>query len=774
MLLPILGDQYGRVLEQGHLKLVFSEGIFTVHYYETALPIEPGSTNAILQRALDHVRDSVPEEAVQEFESIITAIAHLPARTESEPALVAERAREQMIIKRRMKSLCEQTPGRQEAIQYVVARTNAPGDRDAQDRLDELLNNQNYRLSYWRVAGEEINYRRFFDINSLAAIRMEEPAVFEAAHQLIFELIKEGSVTGLRIDHVDGLYDPRQYLDMLQEQHAAVTGLPPGSRGLYVIVEKILAVNERLRKDWAVQGTTGYEFTNQVISLLVDQSAEKSFTTVYERFTGLYARFHDIVYRGKVLVMRSSMSSEVNTLGSMLNRLSETNRWYRDFTLNSLTAALRVTIASFPVYRTYITPQGDADQDDQRIIERALSHARRRNPAIESSVFNFLRQVLLPSPDNQHPVDEEERLLFVMKLQQCSGPITAKGVEDTAFYVYNRLVALNEVGGEPAIFGARMDTFHQQNQVRLQEFPHSMLTTSTHDTKRAEDVRARLPRCPNFRWNGPRPSAVGNCQPQVQARDRGRYGSRSERRVPALPDPARELAHEAFDAETLETYVGRIQQYMEKALHEAKVNSSWIEPNEGWDNAVKDFVASVLKRRRFLRSFEPLAERLAELGAINALSQTVLRLTVPGVPDIYQGTELWDLSLVDPDNRRPVDYDLREKLLDELQANPPTPEDLLENWRDGRIKLFVIQHLLRLRRSYPDLFQQGGYTPLIPTRKAPAHASPSAGARDQHDHGDRPLPYRARRNPADRRRFGKTPRSIFQVLGRMCFTGRQL
>ncbi|MGV3533144.1 MAG: malto-oligosyltrehalose synthase [Chthoniobacteraceae bacterium] len=718
VLLPILGDQYGRVLEQGQLRLVFSEGIFTVHYYETVLPIEPGSTNTILQRALEHVRDAVPEEAVQELESIITAIPHLPSRIESEPDRVAERAREQMIVKRRLKSLCDETPGVEEAIQYVVARTNAPGDRNAQDMLDELLNNQNYRLSYWRVAGEEINYRRFFDINSLAAIRMEEPAVFDATHQLIFELIKEGSVTGLRIDHVDGLYDPKQYLEMLQEKHAEVTGLPPGSRGLYVVVEKILAINERLRKDWPVQGTTGYEFTNQVVSLLTDQSAEKSFTAIYERFTGLHARFHDIVYSGKVLVMRSSMSSEVNTLGSMLNRLSETNRWYRDFTLNSLTAALRVTIASFPVYRTYITPQGEADQDDQRIIERALSQARRRNPAIESSVFNFLRQVLLPSPDNQHPVDEQERLLFVMKLQQCSGPITAKGVEDTAFYVYNRLVALNEVGGEPAIFGGKIETFHQQNLNRLQDFPHSMLTTSTHDTKRAEDVRARLAALSEL------PIEWG------QAVKRWETANRKFKRAvegDMAPDPNEEYLLyqvllgswplEPFNETNLETYVARIQQYMEKALHEAKVNSSWIEPNEAWDNAVKDFVASVLKRRRFLRSFEPLAERLAELGAINSLSQTVLRLTVPGVPDTYQGTELWDLSLVDPDNRRPVDYELRRKLLDELKADEPTPEDLLEHWRDGRIKLFVIHRLLQLRRKHPELFQQGSYSPVNATGK---------------------------------------------------------
>ncbi len=713
VLLPILGDQYGRVLEQGQLKLAFNAGIFTIQYYETALPIEPGSANVILQRAVDLARDNAPPPATQELESIITGIAHLPSRTDSEPTLVAERAREQQVVKRRLKTLCEETPAVESAIQQIVAQINTPEDRAAQDTLDELLNNQNYRLSYWRVAGEEINYRRFFDINGLAAIRMELPEVFNAAHQLIFELIKEGSVTGLRIDHVDGLYDPRQYLEMLQERHAEVMGLPTGSRGLYVLVEKILAVNERLRRDWPVQGTTGYEFTNQVTSLLVDQAAEKSFTTTYEKFTGLNSRFHDIVYRGKVLVMRSAMSSEVNTLGSMLNRLSETNRWYRDFTLNSLTAALRVTIASFPVYRTYITPQGYADADDQRIIERALSQARRRNPSIEGSVFKFLRQVLIPSPNNLHPVDEQERLRFVMKLQQCSGPITAKGVEDTAFYIYNRLVALNEVGGEPTIFGSKMDTFHQQNIVRLQEFPHSMLATSTHDTKRSEDVRARL-------------AALSELPTEwAQALKRWETANRKFKRDldgEMAPDPNEEYLLyqillgswplEPLAADSLEQYVARIQAYMEKALHEAKVNSSWIEANENWDNAVKEFVGSVLQRQRFLRSFKPLAEKLAELGAMNSLAQVVLKLTVPGVPDIYQGNELWDLSLVDPDNRRPVDYAHRQATLAGLQTEQLEPGELLRNWKDGRIKLFVTHRLLTLRRDNPELFQKGSYVPV--------------------------------------------------------------
>jgi (1->4)-alpha-D-glucan 1-alpha-D-glucosylmutase len=321
---------------------------------------------------------------------------------------------------------------------------------------------------------------------------MELPEVFDATHRFVFELVAGGAITGMRIDHVDGLWDPRSYLETLQRRYGKVTGTHDDGRPLYLLVEKILGVDERLRPDWPIHGTTGYEFANQVIAVLVDAEAKTAFTDIYTRFIGTPVAFPEVAYAGKLLTMRVSMSSEVNVLGHMLNRLSETNRWYRDFTLNALTTAIRELIACFPVYRTYVGPDGSASEDDRRIIDRALRTARRRNPAIERSVFEFVRDVLLPPEDNPRPLDETARLDFVLKFQQCTGPITAKGVEDTAFYVYNRLVALNEVGGDPGVFGASIETFHRQNETRLADFPHSLLATSTHDTKRSEDVRTRI------------------------------------------------------------------------------------------------------------------------------------------------------------------------------------------------------------------------------------------------------------------------------------------
>ncbi len=715
VLLPILGDQYGRVLEKGELRLSYEAGIFTVRYYDSVLPVEPSSTQMILQGVLDRVQGLVSEESVQELESIITAAEHLPPCTDTRADRIAERAREQQVIKRRLKNLAESDPKILTAIEQRTEEFQAPGDEHAFDALDALLNAQNYRLSYWRVAAEEINYRRFFDINSLAALRMESPEVFEASHQLLFELMKEGAVSGLRIDHVDGLYDPKHYFDLLQKRFCQVTGAPADTHGLYLLVEKILATDEHLRPDWAVHGTTGYEFANQTTAVLVDEGARKAMTECYERFTGILASFQDIAYRGKLLVTRSAMSSEINVLGHMLNRLSETNRWYRDFTLNSLTAAVREVIASFPVYRTYLTPYEPPSEESHRVVARAIELARRRNPALVRTMFDFLREVLLPTRGSPHPVLEGPRREFVMKFQQCCSPITAKGVEDTAFYIYNRLLALNEVGGEPSAFGQSMERFHDQQAARLAEFPHSLLATSTHDTKRSEDVRARI-------------TALSE-RPQDWARAVRRWhmANRKFKRVvngEAAPDKNEEYLLyqtlvgcwplEPMNDQDRSTFTQRIQQFMEKALHEAKVNSSWIEPNEAWDNATGEFVAAILnpnRGNRFLDSLETFAADLAQLGAMNSLSQLVLKATAPGVPDFYQGNEIWDFSLVDPDNRRPVDYEQRKQMLASLTSGVCL-SDLLTNWKDGRIKMFVTQRLLRFRREHPEIFQQGTYVPL--------------------------------------------------------------
>jgi (1->4)-alpha-D-glucan 1-alpha-D-glucosylmutase len=703
VLLPVLADQYGRVLEGGELRVEFAEGSFSLRHGELTLPLGPRTILPILRRAVEMLAPAPPE-----LESIVTAIEHLPARTETAPDRIAERLRERQIIRQRLARLCAETVSVAEAIRRVLDEWHDPADATRFDRLDALISDQAYRLSSWRVAGEEINYRRFFDVNTLAAICMELPEVFEATHRLLFELITAGHVAGVRIDHIDGLAFPREYLTQLRER---------GGADLYLLVEKILGPEEKLRADWPVQGTTGYEFIHQLTQLFVAAPGIAEIATVYDKFLGFRLDYREVVYRGKRLVMQTAMASEVNALGHLLNRISESHRWYRDFTLNSLTSALREVIACFPVYRTYLDPAQPPEDRDARVISRAIALARRRNPSMERTVFGFVRDVLLPSAENAHPVDESLRRAFVLKFQQCTGPITAKGVEDTAFYVFNRLVALNEVGGEPNSSGASMESFHRQNAARLAELPYSLLATSTHDTKRSEDVRARLAGLSELpdEWS--------------RAARRWHTMNRKHRREiegEMAPDANEEFLIyqtllgawplEGLTDENRAGFIARIQAYMVKALHEAKVNSSWLEPNAAWDGAVCDFIAALLApdvRNRFPDSLAPLAGRFAQLGMVNSLAQTVLKLTCPGVPDLYQGSELWDFSLVDPDNRRPVNYKLRQEQFASLDH--ASPEDLLQNWCDGRIKMFVIARLLQLRRTHPDLFAAGTYTPLVAT-----------------------------------------------------------
>lgn len=715
VLLPILGDQYGRVLERGELKLAFSDGAFWLDYYGRTLPVAPKTTLPLLQAAQRKLRDRGIEPAA-ELQSIMFTLENLPPRTETDEARITVRAREKEIAKTRLAKLCGEEKAVLEAIQSVVEEIQSGGEARNFDAFDALISAQPYRLAYWRVAGEEINYRRFFDINNLAAIRMELPEVFEATHRFVFELLAADAVVGLRIDHVDGLWDPRGYLEKLQRRYAELRNSDPAAKPLYLLVEKILGKGERLRGDWPVHGTTGYEVGAQLGAVLIDPAAADDFTDIYHKFVGAPISYHEIVYRGKLLVMRVSMASEVNVLGHMLNQISETNRWYRDYTLNALTAAIREVIACFPVYRTYLTPDGHVAEEDRRVILRAIATARRRNPAIERTVFEFLRDVLMPPADNPHPVDEDARLQFVMKFQQCTGPITAKGVEDTAFYIYNRLVALNEVGGEPDVFGQTVDAFHQQNIERLASFPGSLVATSTHDTKRSEDVRARI--------------AALSEMPQEWARAIRRWQTANAKHFLEIDGETAPDANETYLLyQTLlgswplhpmspaerEEYIGRVREYMLKALHEAKINSSWTEPNSGWDNAVAEFIGRILEARkgnRFLQDFEQFAGHIAALGMVNSLAQTVLKMTVPGVPDIYQGQEMWDFSLVDPDNRRPVDYDARRKALETLGEGASSAGELLKHWRDGRIKLHVTRALLHLRREHPELFLQGAYQPM--------------------------------------------------------------
>jgi (1->4)-alpha-D-glucan 1-alpha-D-glucosylmutase len=721
VLLPILTDQYGRVLERGELQVRFEDGTFYLLYGNRRLPIAPGTYRYVLDIALQNLAEHSEEDFYAELQSVLTALEYLPKRTETDPKRIAERIREKEIIKRRLERRCTEAPQVQQAIEKALARINGePGEPRSFDALDELLNAQSYRLAFWKVAAEEINYRRFFDVNDLAAIRVELPKVFDTVHRLVLDFVRTGAVTGLRIDHPDGLYLPREYFEKLQQRcaKALAIALPQDGRAIYMVAEKILTGAEPLRKDWLLHGTTGYDFANHVAQLLVDSSAETAITKTFHRFIGHSLHFGHLIYAKKLQVMKLALANDVDVLGNMLDRLSEQNRWYRDFTLEALARAVRETIACFPVYRTYLAPGQPVSEEDRQVIDRAVTAAKRRNPGIEESIFNFLRDVLLfRFPENLDAEARAAHTHFVLKFQQATGPIMAKGLEDTAFYIYNRLAALNEVGGEPQQFGISVGTFHERSLHRQRNWPATLLTTSTHDTKRSEDVRARM-------------LAISEI-PELWRRSLQRWRLTNRRWKRTINDAEAPDANEEYllyqtlvgtwpiqvsgepEGAASAEYTERIQAYMAKALHEAKINTSWIQPNEEWDAMMREFVAKILDpspRNKFLPAFLPVAQEIARLGAINSLTQTLLKLTSPGVPDIYQGNEIWDFSLVDPDNRRAVDYKQRRETLDALSA--PTPDELMQNWPDGRIKMFLTQRMLQFRREHVDLFQRGEYLPI--------------------------------------------------------------
>ncbi len=750
VLLPILGEQYGTVLENQDICLAYEGGGFVITYFEHKFPIAPKSWNNILSFRLGDLIGALGQEDVhlQELQSILTALRNLPSRNDRDPERVSERYREENIIRRRLSALITESERiREHMLANVSTFNGTKGDSASFDRLDALLNEQSYRLASWRVASEEINYRRFFDINELAAIRTEETSVFRESHELIFRLLKAGVATGLRIDHVDGLYDPEHYL--IQLQAWAARELPPAAPGepasLYVVVEKILGKGEPLPHTWPVAGTTGYDFLNLVNGLFVHAGQERAMDSLYARFVGPRLSFEDLVYQTKKLIMRASMSSEINVLGHQLNLLSERDRQYRDFTLNSLTQAISEIIACFPVYRSYVTPdQKEVLDRDQTYINMAVARAKRRNPTLSSLVFDFVRDLLLRKLDERTNMTKEKQLRFVTKFQQTTSPVTAKGIEDTAFYIYNRLVSLNEVGGEPAQYGLSLEAFHKQIRERRANWPHCLLATSTHDTKRGEDVRARinvLSEIPD-RWR----TAINRWAKfnkrfrtqihDAQAPDRNEEYLIYQTLVGAWPlSPMDDAAYEGFR--------DRIQNYMVKAIREAKVHTSWVNPQEAYEEAVREFIRGILDRTTrnpFLEDLLPFQELVAGYGMRNGLAQLLVKLTAPGIPDCYQGTELWELNLVDPDNRRPVDFDLRARMLEqfdhlseeEAKNRVDLMRTLMESWKDSRIKLYVLQAGLRHRREHPELYLEGDYVPL--DCDGPSRAHVCAFARLHQDH----------------------------------------
>jgi len=734
VLLPVLGDQYGRVLENREIQVVFDRGQFQISLYDRLLPLGPRTWSMLLEPALAKLRDMLgpAHQHVAELESILTALNHLPGQTETDEAKIRERLREKEIVKRRLSGLVEASREVADTIQKALSEINGRrGDPHSFDRLERLLEGQPYRLSYWRVAMDEINYRRFFDINDLAAIRPEDPEVFSAIHALIFDLVKAGRVAGLRVDHPDGLFDPEKYFRFLQDAckaQLAANGNGSGAgngagRSFYVVAEKILMRNESLRNSWPIEGTTGYDFLNLLNGLFVDRTKEKAFQHLYQRFTGWSEYFPELASDSKRLILQVAMSSELNVLARKLDHISEQHRWSRDFTLESLRDALREVLATFPVYRTYArSDDKELDVEDRRHVLSAIRDAKKRNPAISSSVFDFIQGVLLlEHPEGLDAQQRAERQAFVTRFQQLSAPVMAKGLEDTSFYRYYPLSSLNEVGGAPDRFGISLTSFHRRNAIRGELWPNSLNATSTHDTKRSEDVRARI----NALSENPKDwyAAIRRWSKMNRVRKTQLDGA------PA-PDANEEYLlyqtlvgtwplREMNAAEHAE-YVQRIRAYMQKALHEAKTHSSWISPNAEYDKAIDDFIERLLEPsgdNPFLQDFRQFQGPVARAGMWNSLSQLLLKIASPGVPDFYQGTELWSFHLVDPDNRQPVDYAMREQIARRLKTeSDKDPAALLcrlaNNPCDGAIKLFLTGRALRFRREHLDLFAEGSYTAL--------------------------------------------------------------
>jgi (1->4)-alpha-D-glucan 1-alpha-D-glucosylmutase len=759
VLVPLLGDLYGEVLERGELRLGRDGGSFHVQYHDHRIPLDPSSYRNILEPALEPItRELGPEDPGEvEFQSILTAIRNLPQHSETDPPRTAERQREKEVIKRRLTSLVGEQKQIEQAIDDALASLNGtPGDPRSFDSLDVLLGSQPYRLAYWRVARDEINYRRFFDVNALVALRMDSEEVFRATHDFILDLATRPEVVGLRIDHPDGLLDPQGYLDHLQKafvlamarkrheeddqpDRAPWAQLEPAVREqlgqdtsgderpaeLYVVVEKILGFDEAFPSNWRGNGTSGYDMLNRLSGLFVDPKSGGDFTRRYQEWIGNGTPYREMIRQKKVLILDALLASELHVLAYQLERIALRDRKSRDFTQSALRYALREVIASFPFYRSYVTPTSVSELD-RLLIDRAIRSAMLRNPVTSRSIFLFLRNVLLGRVKDNVPVPEEELAAtdFAGKFQQVTAPVMAKGLEDTTFFVYNRLVALNEVGGEPVRFGVAPEALHQWNRERASRFPHALSPLSTHDTKRSEDVRARI--------------NVLSEIPDAWFAALARWSELNKRHRVSIEDHDAPDGNEEYyfyqnllgawpigeiDDQGFLAFRERIRAFMGKSLHEAKVHSSWQNPDEEYDKALDNFVLGVLDResnRAFLDDFLDFQRVVHHHGMLNSLAQTLLKIASPGVPDTYQGTEIWDFSLVDPDNRRPVDYALRRAMLEELRDRSGAEKNGLERLLqslvaspdDGRIKLYLHWRGLSARRESPTLFACGEYRPI--------------------------------------------------------------
>jgi (1->4)-alpha-D-glucan 1-alpha-D-glucosylmutase len=727
VLLPVLGDRYGSVLESGELVLRFleNEGAFSVFYHEHRFPISPRHYGEILGRGTGLVPAAEPalRPLVREFGTL----SQKPRGRERLKGALKRAQELKGALSRLAASELEVAAACESACQ---AYNGAAGDPESFDALHRLLEAQAYRASYWRLAANEINYRRFFDINELAGIRVEIPEVMGITHHLVYQLIQDRVIQGLRLDHVDGLRDPRRYLEQLQEAASFRSiggGRVQGASGyetpldepFYVVVEKILAHHEALREEWPVSGTTGYEFSALVGELLTSPDSEPALDRIYREFTGEQPSFAEIVVECRHAVMTDTLSSELNVLANQFNRLAKKSRRTRDFSRGGLSRALSEIAARFPVYRTYVDESGCSDED-RRDIDWAVGQARKASSMADPSVFDFVRSVLTMDILTELPGSFRRRDVvdLATKFQQFTAPVSAKSVEDTAFYRYHRLVSRNEVGADPERLYASPQAFHIANRNRLSRFPFSMLATATHDHKRGEDVRARLNVISEIpeEWEQ-RVRRIEELSEFYLTEHDGRTApDRNDRYllyqtiVGSWP-----LDLEGPDYRGIETFTERLAAYMIKALREAKVFTRLTNVNEAYEGAAIQYLRNLFNPKGstvILRTFEETVEAMLLPGAVNSLSQTLLKLTVPGVPDIYQGADLWDLSLVDPDNRRPVDFVARRRMLEKLENGSVSPARLLADWRSGAVKQYVIRQALRYRADHPDVFASGAYEPL--------------------------------------------------------------
>jgi (1->4)-alpha-D-glucan 1-alpha-D-glucosylmutase len=670
VLAPILEDHYGRMVDNQELKVEWRDGSFLVRYHEHELPLSPRTLDGILGPAAERL----PSAALAE---LARAFAGLPHARRHDWASSVERHRRKEVLFQRLELLCAEDPVVGPAIETEVNLIN----RDP-DRLDLLLRRQNYRLAYWRTAAEELDYRRFFNIETLVGLREELAPVFSDVHRVWLGLISSGSVQGLRVDHVDGLRDPTQYL----------TRLSSGSGGAYTVVEKILEPSERLPEDWPVDGTTGYDFLNRVNNLFVDTEEEAAVTQCYQTFTGEKSSYEEIVVAAKRQVLTEELASEAGRLSRALLRVANAHRRHRDRTGREVQEAVEEMLVAFPPYRTYVRPGRQPADADRTAVATAVRRATGRRSDVDPELLSFIGELLL----QQHQGPDEVE--FALRFAQVSAPVTAKGVEDTAFYRYNRLISLNEVGGAPEVFGRTLAQFHADTLRMAEGWPGTMLTLSTHDTKRSADVRARINLISEL------PEAWRDCVERLAGINDGRREK--------WPDRSAEYLFYQTAVGAWPIDAERTDAFMTKATREAKLHTSWMDPVSEYDEAVSAFVRGALADRRFVQELEGFlsANRLVELGRLNSLAQMTLLLTCPGVPDIYQGSELWDLSLVDPDNRRPVDYQLRRRLLASVPDGPP--EIPIRDDAHGIWKLWLTHRLLAHRRHHVELYESGEYEPL--------------------------------------------------------------